>query len=45
MSVIYWYHRQFIETAQARYLAEPKQRLAYHLALVEYYEGKWAGRS
>ena len=42
--VIYWYHRQFIESAQARYLNSKDSKFRYHLALAEFFLGIWAGK-
>ena len=39
--VIYWYHRQFIEVAQERYLGA-KQAAAIHLNISDYFLGKWS---
>lgn len=39
--VVYWYHRQFIETAKKRYL-DPEKADELHKNMVEYYVGKWA---
>ena len=40
--VIYWYHRQFIETAQNRYLNDEAFKKKCHKDLAEYFMGKWA---
>ena len=40
--VLYWYHRQFIEAAQERYLAE-NERAKIHQNIAEYFMGKWHG--
>ena len=37
--VLYWYHRQFIEAAQERFLSQLKLTIHSHLA--EYYSGTW----
>jgi len=45
VEVIYWYHRQFIETARRRYLAgehvTKEQRLLVHRNIAEYFMGRW----
>ncbi len=42
--VIYWYHRQFIETAWVRYLASEDKQKKFYTTLAEYFMGKWAGK-
>ena len=39
--VIYWYHRQFIEVAQERYLGA-NQAVGIHSNISEYFLGKWS---
>jgi hypothetical protein len=39
-SVTYWYHRQFIEAAKARYLSEDHQRIKLHSNIADYFMGK-----
>ncbi|XP_077990677.1 NACHT and WD repeat domain-containing protein 2-like [Glandiceps talaboti] len=41
--VIYWYHRQFIETSRERYLSDPKVVARLHTLCAEYYNGNWSG--
>ena len=41
IAVIYWYHRQFIETARHRYLTESKSKLI-HQNIAYYFLEKWA---
>ncbi|XP_070537831.1 NACHT domain- and WD repeat-containing protein 1-like [Ptychodera flava] len=41
--VIYWYHRQFIETAKERYLQDPKVVTKLHKMVSEYFIGCWSG--
>ena len=45
--VIYWYHRQFIETARKRYLTgddvTAQQRKLVHANIAEYFLGTWQG--
>lgn len=38
-SVIAWYHRQFIETAQKRYLSDEVQKTRLHCNMAVYFEG------
>ena len=41
VQVIFWYHRQFVEAAEARYCqGETSQKL--HAALADYFGGSWA---
>ena len=40
--VIYWYHRQFIEAAYDRYCLDETTRKKHHLAVAEYFMGKWS---
>ena len=40
--VIYWYHRQFIEVSQERYLGST-QAISIHSSMSEYFLGKWSG--
>lgn len=40
-TVVYWYHRQFIETATERYLLDEKFCNYIHVMLVDYFSGKW----
>ena len=42
VQVIYWYHRQFIEGARQRYCSDLSQKQTMHMALVEFFLGKWA---
>ena len=39
--VIYWYHRQFIQTARSRFLKNLK--VVIHRNLADYFSGKWHG--
>ena len=41
--VFYWYHRQFIFVAQARYLSDIAHRLYIHTYLAHYFLGMWGG--
>ena len=45
--VFYWYHRQFIEAAQERYLTAEnvslQERTTVHQNIAEYFIGKWHG--
>lgn len=41
-TVIAWYHRQFWETAQTRYLSDPEDKRSRHSLLAEYFQGKTA---
>ena len=41
-NVIYWYHRQFIETARKRYLHDDDLRRNLHVRCAEYFQGKWS---
>ncbi|KAL9973170.1 hypothetical protein ACROYT_G019587 [Oculina patagonica] len=40
--VVFWYHRQFIEAAQERYLTD-EQRMKIHTNMSDYFLGKWSG--
>ena len=41
VQVIFWYHRQFVEAAEARYCqGDTSQKL--HAALADYFGGTWA---
>ena len=40
--VVFWYHRQFIESARERYLADG-QAIKIHINMSEYFLGKWSG--
>lgn len=43
MTVMYWYHRQFIQAAMDRYCENAK---ILHEALADFFSGKWSnGRS
>ncbi|XP_019645210.1 PREDICTED: NACHT domain- and WD repeat-containing protein 1-like [Branchiostoma belcheri] len=42
-SVIFWYHRQFIETAKQRFLSSEDQSRKLHSNLADYFLGSWAG--
>ena len=39
-TVISWYHRQFWETAQTRYLSDRHEKRSRHALLSEYFQGK-----
>ena len=39
--VLYWYHRQFEEVAEARYLADDLP-WRIHNNLADYFEGRWS---
>ena len=41
-TVIYWYHRQFIEAAQERYCTDPTRLTSLHSGLADFFCGKWA---
>ena len=45
--MIYWYHRQFIETARERYLTgndvTDEQKRVIHRNIAEYFMGTWQG--
>ena len=43
MNVLYWYHRQFIETATARYLSDPAMCKHIHGTIADYFLGTWSG--
>lgn len=40
-TVISWYHRQFWETAQTRYLSDRHEKQSRHALLSEYFQGKY----
>ena len=40
--VVFWYHRQFVEAARERYLADG-QAIKIHINMGEYFLGKWSG--
>ena len=39
MTVMYWYHRQFIQAASDRYCQNPTP---LHEALADFFSGKWS---
>ena len=39
--VIFWYHRQFIETARSRFLNDLKAHVTVHKHLADYFSGRW----
>lgn len=41
--VMSWYHRQFIEAAKNKYLADANFKKHIHQHLVEYFRGTWGG--
>ncbi|XP_076106889.1 NACHT domain- and WD repeat-containing protein 1-like isoform X1 [Mytilus galloprovincialis] len=41
-TVIYWYHRQFIEAAKDRYCTEETSVTNLHTSLADYFLGTWA---
>ena len=41
--VIFWFHRQFVEAARRRYLADEDQERLIHSALADYFMGTWGG--
>ena len=43
VQVIYWYHRQFIETSKRRYLQNETFSRKCHKELAEFFMGIWAG--
>jgi len=43
VQVLFWYHRQFIEAAQTRYLADDNLNRQLHAALAEFFAGTWSG--
>lgn len=43
-TVTYWYHRQFIEAARRRFLADSEFEKTIHSNMVAYYSGTWHGR-
>ncbi|KAK3095848.1 hypothetical protein FSP39_019955 [Pinctada imbricata] len=45
IKVLYWYHRQFIETARERYLSDPITVQKLHQGLADFLSGKWANES
>ena len=42
VTVLYWYHRQFIEAAEAKYCSDPKTLKVIHENLSDYFGGAWA---
>ena len=38
--VTYWYHRQFVQAAQARYLSDSSERKRLHSAIADYFLGR-----
>ncbi|KAH3887306.1 hypothetical protein DPMN_011322 [Dreissena polymorpha] len=44
VKVVSWYHRQFIEAAENRYLSNVATNKKLHAALAEFFAGTWAGR-
>ena len=45
VQVIYWYHRQFIETATERYLHDDAFSKQCHLHIAHYFMSTWAGEA
>ncbi|XP_022102529.1 NACHT domain- and WD repeat-containing protein 1-like [Acanthaster planci] len=43
VTVMYWYHRQFIETARQRYLNDDSLKKKLHKTCAEYFDGTWSG--
>ena len=41
--VFYWYHRQFIDVVNQRYLTQLQHRQYIHSILADYFMGKWGG--
>lgn len=39
----FWYHRQFFETANQRYLTDKSLKTEIHSLMADYYLGKWYG--
>ncbi|KAL4221581.1 NACHT and WD repeat domain-containing protein 2 [Mactra antiquata] len=37
----FWYHRQFFETAEKRYLGNAEGKCEVHSMMADYYQGKW----
>ena len=42
VTIIYWYHRQFIEAAEHRYCSDPATLEKLHGALADFFAGTWA---
>ncbi|XP_038054567.1 NACHT domain- and WD repeat-containing protein 1-like [Patiria miniata] len=42
VTVMYWYHRQFIETARQRYLQDANLKKKLHKTCAEYFDGTWS---
>ena len=42
--VLFWYHRQFIETTQERYLKKVEFKKMIYTNLADYFDGTWYGR-
>lgn len=40
--VTYWYHRQFIEAARARYCNQMEMNQQVHMALADFFAGIWS---
>ena len=43
MTVLAWYHRQFIETAFHRYLGNSSEKSFFHSVLTSFFEGEYSG--
>ncbi|CAH8560665.1 unnamed protein product [Heterobilharzia americana] len=43
ITVVFWYHRQFIEAAQDYYLSDISYRRKIHSNIADYFLGKWVG--
>ncbi|KAL8605123.1 hypothetical protein ACOMHN_018924 [Nucella lapillus] len=43
VSVLSWYHQQFVDVATAHYLAEDNTRIHIYRSLAEYFQGAWSG--
>ncbi len=44
MTVVSWYHRQFLHVAVKRYLYDPKFKLHIHSQIADYFIGVWANK-
>eukprot|EP00736_Rhodelphis_marinus_P005781 Rmarinus@m.16262 len=42
-AVLSWYHRQFVDAAQEKFLCSSEMRVVRHVEIGEYFSGRWYG--
>ncbi|KAK3733109.1 hypothetical protein QZH41_007442 [Actinostola sp. cb2023] len=42
-TIVTWYHRQFWESAELRYLSDGEEKISRHALMCEYFQGTWGG--